>query len=130
MTDTIEIVARAIANVSADVWENRGVCTHPSSWHHEAQAAITAHTKALIEGAGEQGAADVIARNMNAIAMASQRADGTDIPLGEQCREAARMVMDQAATIAAMKAEIKRLTRAAALSDLIAGDADLIDGGK
>lgn len=97
---TVEAVANAICGCATREQHKRDVALI------EAYVAdrIAAHTKALVDGAGNQNVADRIVRHMNAIAMASQRADGTDIPLGEQCREAGRMIMDQAATIAALTA--------------------------
>lgn len=47
-----------------------------------------------------------IARHMVSIADASQRADGADIPLGEQCREAADVVLSQAARIQAIETSL------------------------
>lgn len=104
MTDTIEAVARAIANASAEAWENRGVCTHPSSWHPEAQAA---HTKALIEGAGEleqrlERDATCMEAWANGLGPYPATVRGVSKKQSERARQAA-------ATIAALKAENERL---------------------
>lgn len=84
-TDTIEAVARALSKVrhgDEDEWE---LCVY------EAQTAIAAHTKALVDGAGELGRL-----SRSGIWMASD-------PEGEYVR------YDQAAaTIAALRAEIER----------------------
>lgn len=91
MTDTIEAVARAIANASAEAWENWGIGTDPADWRDEAEAAI----KALIEGAGD------VERKLMA---------------GDLC--SVELAPKAAATIAAMKAEIERLTEREAQAKL------------
>jgi hypothetical protein len=53
--------------------------------------------------------ADRIARNLVGIAQASQRADGTDIPLGRQVREAAALIEAQTAEIRSLREQVARL---------------------
>lgn len=74
----------------------------------------TAHTKALIEGAGEV--------EHNLIASTAQRTFG-----GDHCFASVALLQEAASTIAALRTEVERLNRTAALSDLIAGDAVLLD---
>lgn len=54
-----------------------------------------------------------IARHMVSIATSSQRADGTDIPLGKQCREAADVVLTQAAHITELETALEEARNAA-----------------
>ena len=49
---------------------------------------------------------DRIARNLVGIAQASQRADGTDIPLGQQVRKAAALIEAQAAEIRSLREQV------------------------
>lgn len=49
-----------------------------------------------------------IARNLVGIAQASKRADGTDIPLGQQVREAAALIEAQEAEIRSLREQVEQ----------------------
>lgn len=106
MTDTIETVARAMADRLDLDWDGKAKGTEYANhgyWLPLSQAAITAHTAALIAGAGE------LERRLLAWVDsddAGRRPDPTSLK-----RQAA-------ATIAAQKAEIERLTKREAQAKL------------
>ncbi len=67
-----------------------------------------------------EGVEAVVVRQLRRIADASRRTDGSDIPLGQQCREAAALIEAQQAAIAAAQEREKKLREAAlqALDDM------------
>lgn len=185
-TDTIEAVAEALRQC-AD--ENYDIRFDYGMAHEYAQAAIAAHTKALVDGAGEvarilsevseetayafpwaheqacrQAAATIAALQAQlatariegvragieaALAAPSKAMIGAGIDAAQEVEDWSRdsygtYRIDDASdmpfpvwTAMAAKAReeldpvaiVKGMVRSAALSDLIAGDADLIDGG-
>lgn len=110
MTDTIEAVARSMAEAKGLDWDGKAKGTEYANhgyWLPLAQAAIAAHIKALVEGAGE------IAKRLEDHARAVGGDDSFERLYGSEAVEAA-------ATIAALKAENERLAGQAAKLWLLA----------